>query len=343
MPSTRYLGSKRKLLPALSAVFSKLEFEVAADPFCGSGAVSYLLKTLGKEVFAADALLCNTIGTRALLCNAPLQLETRLQEAFEKMKASTEPPGFIETHFEKIFFTTEENRFIDRFVQQIQPWRPELKDAARFALFQAALAKRPYNLFHRANLYMRTQKVKRSFGNKATWDTPFETHILRNAKELQTARFDSGKKMTVVQQRVEDAAFLHADLVYLDPPYVSRKGMGVDYLDYYHLLEGIGLEDNAAWEKKLLTRYKHKPLLGRGQNPWCDATTILDSFSAVFDKCTHAKMVISYRSDGVPSIEELIALLKHHGRNVAVVDCGRYVYALSKNKKSKEIILVADD
>jgi hypothetical protein len=36
------------------------------------------------------------------------------------------------------------------------------------ALCQACLAKRPYNLFHRANLYMRTQDVERSFGNKTT-------------------------------------------------------------------------------------------------------------------------------------------------------------------------------
>jgi len=49
---------------------------------------------------------------------------------------------------------------------------------AYFALFQACIIKRPYNLFHRKNLYVRMAKVKRSFGNKKTWDSSFEEMFL---------------------------------------------------------------------------------------------------------------------------------------------------------------------
>ena len=33
---------------------------------------------------------------------------------------------------------------------------------AYFALFQSCIIKRPYNLFHRKNLYVRTKEMKRS-------------------------------------------------------------------------------------------------------------------------------------------------------------------------------------
>src|SRR5690242_4839183 len=49
-PELRYMGSKHRLLPWIHGVLHKLDFEVAADPFVGSGAVAYLLKTMGKRV-----------------------------------------------------------------------------------------------------------------------------------------------------------------------------------------------------------------------------------------------------------------------------------------------------
>jgi adenine-specific DNA methylase len=29
------------------------------------------------------------------------------------------------------------------------------------------------------------------------------------------------------------------DLVYIDTPYISKEGVDVDYLDFYHFLKGI--------------------------------------------------------------------------------------------------------
>ncbi|MBN2341186.1 MAG: DNA adenine methylase [Deltaproteobacteria bacterium] len=340
MPSTRYLGSKRKLLPALHAVFTELNFSVAADPFCGSGAVSYLLKTMGKEVIAQDALHWNVIGTRAVLSSPVTNLDTVLQQVFDSIDKSNAAPGFVEQNFKDVFFTDEENCFLDRFMLAVSTLSQPQKDVVMFALFQAALAKRPYNLFHRANLYMRTNDVKRSFGNKTTWDASFETLIRKNAAELARAQFVSERKMTVNHRRAEDSDFSNAQLVYLDPPYVSKRGTGVDYLDYYHFLEGLCMSDVGDWKRQMLMRYKHRPLAGRGNNQWCKPNDILRQFEMVLKRCRHAIVVISYRNDGIPSIDELTQVLKRNGKTVERIDCGTYVYALSKNNRSKEMILV---
>ena len=49
-PSTRYQGSKLKLLPFIGSHLSDLEFESALDAFGGTGSVSYMLKARGKAV-----------------------------------------------------------------------------------------------------------------------------------------------------------------------------------------------------------------------------------------------------------------------------------------------------
>ena len=55
-PRFRYMGSKFRLLEWLHASFSDLEFESCIDAFSGSGAVSYLLKSMGKKVVSNDSL-----------------------------------------------------------------------------------------------------------------------------------------------------------------------------------------------------------------------------------------------------------------------------------------------
>ena len=48
-PPLRFMGSKHRLLPWIQSVIAELEFDTALDAFSGSGCVSYLLKTMGKE------------------------------------------------------------------------------------------------------------------------------------------------------------------------------------------------------------------------------------------------------------------------------------------------------
>ena len=56
-PRLRYMGSKYRLVPYLTDVFTELGGETALDAFSGSGVVSYLLKTLGYQVTANDFLM----------------------------------------------------------------------------------------------------------------------------------------------------------------------------------------------------------------------------------------------------------------------------------------------
>jgi len=337
-PATRYQGSKRRLLPALAGIFARLEFGTALDPMCGTGAVAYLLKTMGKAVTAADALAFNAAAARALVENDGEIAGPLAGDLARGLPDPAAPPGLVETAYDGIFFEREENRFIDQILPRINALPSPRRELALWCLGQACLRKRPYNLFHRANLAMRRRDVPRGFGNKATWDTPFPAHLERLAAAADRAVFAGARPCRAGRGDVLEADPAGFDLVYLDPPYVSGRGTGVDYLDFYHFLEGLA--EPAGWEGRILHRYRHKPLRGRGAGPWSHPARIAGAFEAAIERFAPAVLVISYRSDGIPSVSEIAGWLGRAGKRVEVVDIGRYTYALSTNRRSREVVLV---
>ncbi|MFH1546768.1 MAG: DNA adenine methylase [Patescibacteria group bacterium] len=202
--------------------------------------------------------------------------------------------------------------------------------------FRLVLLKRPYNLFHRKNLYVRTAKVERSFGNKKTWDTPFEKHFLKFANEANNAVLDNKKNNFAFQNDIFDWDYVEPDLVYIDTPYISTKGVGVNYFDFYHFLEGIVKYDE--WANLIDCKSKHKKIKN-GKNEWCNKGEIHNAFKNLFNKFQNSLLVISYRDDGVPTTDELVEMLEKIGKRVEVKKMD-YKYVLS-NGNSKEVLIIA--
>ena len=73
---------------------------------------------------------------------------------------------------------------------------------------------------------------------------------------------------------------------------------------------------------------------------WTDAKRIAKAFDRLFAQFQKSILIVSYRSDGVPSEEELVNLLKQYKGDVRVEHYGKYKYVLSTNSESKEILLV---
>jgi adenine-specific DNA-methyltransferase len=64
-PRFRYMGSKFRLLPWIHDTLQGLDFETATDAFSGSGVVSYLLKSMCKQVQTNDNLNFPSVLTDA--------------------------------------------------------------------------------------------------------------------------------------------------------------------------------------------------------------------------------------------------------------------------------------
>jgi adenine-specific DNA methylase len=182
---------------------------------------------------------------------------------------------------------------------------------------------------------VRTSDVKRSFGNKATWDKPFEEHFYKFIKEINGAVFDNLHRNKAHNEDIFDLN-LKADLVYLDTPYIPQKGTLTHYRDFYHFLDGLSDYDN--WDKKIDYNSKHRKFKST-YNIWEDKKNIKDGFEKIIEKFKDSIIVISYRSDGIPSIDEISAILKNQGKKVSVETID-YKYVLSKKQDLKEVLII---
>ena len=295
-----------------------------------------MYKKNGKQVFYNDSLKFNHYIGLALIENQQVRLEDRDVDFILKKHEGVKSQNFIFDTFHDIYFTDEENKWLDVVITNIGEINNKGKQALAFyALFQSCIIKRPYNLFHRKNLYIRTAEVERSFGNKKTWDTPFADHFRKFANEANNAVFDNGKKNKAYHSDVFDLD-VTANLVYIDTPYVSLQGVGVNYFDFYHFLEGVVSYDR--WPDLIDGKSKHKKIKN-GKNEWCNKVEIHGAFERLFKKFKDSILVVSYRADGTPRIPELVDMLKKYKKDVEVKKLD-YQYALSKSA-SKEVLIIA--
>lgn len=337
-PKTRYQGSKRKLAGAILKHLEPFGFTTVLDAFGGTGAIAHAMKSAGKRVTYNDILTSNHQIGLALIENDVVRLADEDLDFLLSRDPTRPYDDFIERTFDGIYFTADENRRLDVVCQNIPRLPCRFKRAlAWFAVFQAALIKRPYNLFHRKNLYMRLSKVQRSFGNKTTWEGSFEQYVRRFAAEANHSVIDSGG---VCRAECKDAFDVEGEfeLVYIDTPYVNSKGTGTDYLAFYHFLNGLVCYRD--WERFLDRRYQHLPLRADRKSLWTSADEVCVAFDRLFNRFQNSILCVSYRSDGIPSVDQLAQMLKVHKRNVQVISLQPYQYALSTARNVSETLLI---
>lgn len=340
MPPTRYQGSKRKLVDWIWKHVRDLRFHTVLDAFGGTAAVAHMFKRQGKAVTYNDILRFNHVVGTALIENASVTLDDAEIERIVRRQRGRSYPAFVERTFGGIYYPDRENRWLDAARENIRHLAcPFRRAVALYALGQAALAKRPYNLFHRRNLYLRTADVRRGFGNKTTWDRPFEEHFRRCAAQANAAVFDNGQPCRALNL---DAAAVEPgfDLVYIDTPYVNARGVGVDYHGFYHFLEG--LVEYEQWGDRIDWGSKHRRLIPQPSR-WTRPRQIHEAFRALFERFASSILVVSYRADGIPSPAELADSLRSVKRRVRVYRHHGHQYVLSTNRRAAEVLLVGTD
>ena len=80
-PPTRFMGSKSKILPHIRDVIQQFDYATVLDLFSGSGVVSYMLKSEGKEVISNDYMALGATYSKALIENNTITLPTTTAES----------------------------------------------------------------------------------------------------------------------------------------------------------------------------------------------------------------------------------------------------------------------
>lgn len=304
-PSTRYMGSKNKLLSEIWAVASQFEFNTAVDLFSGSGIVGYMLKSHGKSVLSNDYMAMSSTFAKAMIENNDITISA--EEAVALLEPRKSNDHFVETTFQGLYFVDDDNRLIDIIRANIKAIKNPYKRAiAMSALMRACLKKRPRGIF--------TYVGHRYDDGRKDLTMSFRAQFLEAVEAVNAAVFDNGQTN---KARHGDAMTLKnhkADLVYIDPPYYSPLSDN-EYVRRYHFVEGLARDWKGVeiQEHTITKKFKSYP------TPFSSRKGATEAFDLLFKHFRDSVLVVSYSSNSQPTLDEMVAIMAKHKRHVEVV------------------------
>ncbi|MCH8041209.1 MAG: DNA adenine methylase [Nitrospinae bacterium] len=338
-PTTRYYGSKRKLLPWIFENIKMLNFNTVLDGFGGTGSVSLLFKAMNKDVTYHDAFsFSNHVGQTVLSDSLCISNETFAEFVNETIPRN----GLIYKTFKGLYYKDEENRWLDGFATKVFSSRLTDQEISlyMYTLYQACLKKRPFNIFHRTNLNLRLNKnVKRKFGNLTTWEHPFTKLMIKSYEEISPSLWRSRGIIKILKPSSITSVRKGYDLVYLDPPYISLvvKNNRDGYWKRYHFLEG--LSQYQEWHRLIDKKsyLKSMPTPKRFLD-WSQKKTFRDRLYALIKKHRQSIVVLSYVSNSYPDESDIGTFFKTLFSETSI-HSKDHPHALSKEKK-RELLFI---
>ncbi len=303
-PPTRFMGSKSKLLSEIWSVSSQFHIDTVVDLFSGSGIVGYMFKAHGKTVISNDYMAMSAAFSKAMIENNRVTLPT--DEAERLLIAQKESDHFVAETFKGLYYTDAENDLIDTLRINIAEISDPYKQAiAMTALIRACIKKRPRGIF--------TYTGQRYNDGRKDLKKTLSQQFIEAVESVNKAVFDNGKPN---QSRNEDAMDLHidqADLVYIDPPYYSPLSDN-EYVRRYHFVEGLARDWNGVeiQEHTQTKKFKSYP------TPFSSRKGAADAFDRLFMKYANSILVVSYSSNGLPTQDEMVAIMAKHKEHVEV-------------------------
>ena len=302
-PGTRYMGSKYRVLPFIWSSVNDLRFHSILDAFSGSGCVSYMFKQQGKRVVSNDFMKFAYHISKALIENQ----ETLITGEDRKMllAPNRKAGSFIADTFKGLYFTNEENYFLDVVRANIELFDDEYKKSlALSALVRACMKRRPRGIF--------TFTGERYNDGRRDMQIDLQQHFLENIDAFNKAVFDNSSYNLALGLDVFDLN-VDVDLVYLDPPYFTPTSDN-DYVRRYHFVEGLVRQ----WKGVEIQQHTITKKFKRYETPFYSRDTIYEAFEKLFEKFKKQIIVLSYSSNSIPDKTDLVGLLKRYKKHVNV-------------------------
>lgn len=303
-PTTRYMGSKNKLLDHIWEASKQFKFDTVLDLFSGSGVVSYMYKSHGKAVISNDYMSMDGVVTKALIENSNIRLG--IDDIEMLMDSDTPTDNFVFNTFKGIYFSDEDNHFIDIVRTNIKKLDNEYKKAvAMDALIRTCVKKRPRGIF--------TYVGDRYNDGRKDLQKSFHDHFIDAVELINNAVFDNGKEC---RSYIADSMTLNctADLVYIDPPYYTPKSDN-EYVRRYHFVEGLARDWKGVeiQENTKTKKFKSYP------TPFSTKDGATEAFDNIFKRHENSILIVSYSSNSLPNMDDMISLLKKYKNKVEVV------------------------
>jgi DNA adenine methylase len=333
-PVTKYMGSKQRLLPFIREHLRGLKFESALDAFSGSGCVAHMLKQTGAEVHANDFLAFCFHTARATTENNATRL-TR-DDVNKLLKLNAKAKSFVRETYAGLFFEEVDCAFLDNLWINIQSLKSPLKRSlALAAASRACMKKRPRGLF--------TYTSKTGWDGRRDLRLSMREQFIEAVAVLNSCVFSNQKDNKAYHGDVFELPNDAADLVYMDPPYISPYS-DCDYTRRYHFVEGYC----TYWKGADIMHETKTKKLRSYATAFAGRSGVVGAFRRLFAHFKNSIIVLSYSSNGIPTREDLVALLKEHKRSVVVHEAehryhhGNQAHKVGNNKSvAKEYLFIA--
>jgi len=317
-PSSRYMGSKNKIINELYKVFKKNKFDTVLDLFSGSASVSYLLKSMGKKVISNDYMsFASNISNAIIKNNKTLLTKNDLKKLMSEPESYNK---FVQEKFDKIFFSKNDNNFIDIVRHNAANFKNNSKKALAFAsLIKACQKKQPRGLF--------TFRGFRYDDGRLDLKKTIQEQFIDAVKVFNDSIFDNKQKNISRNQNFINLNET-ADLVYIDPPYFSKLSDN-GYVRRYHFLEGIvkSWKDLIIQENSVVKKFKNYPSM---------FDTEIGSKSAIkllIKKYSNKIIIFSYSSNSLPELNYFKKIGKENNMKILIKKIG-YTYSFGTQKKN---------
>ncbi len=333
-PNTRYMGSKRKLVPTIAQVVKQLKPKTALDAFAGSGCIAYLFKEMGISVTSNDFLkFAYQIGN-ASIANSHTVLTD--EDIDFLVNNTSKPHTFVRDTFKDLYFSDEDNAFLDNLWWNINSLKDERKKSlALAAVSRACIKRRPRGMFAYTGF--------RYDDGRKDLLLSLKEHFIKAAKEWNEAVFDNGAECFAENKDVFDLEDKGYDLVYIDPPYVSPHSDN-DYTRRYHFVEGY----MTYWKGVNIQEHTKTKKIESNPSRFSSKTTIYKAFDDLFAKFPDSTLLVSYSSNSIPNKTEMMDLLKTHKKSVELIEVdykysfGTHGHKIGDNKNTvSEYLFIA--
>ena len=304
-PSTRFMGSKSKLLSQIWSIASQFSFDTAIDLFAGSGIVGYMFKAQGKHVVSNDYMAMSAVFAKAMIENNDVTLP--MDTAEKLLVYKKQPDQFVQTTFQGLYYTDNENALIDTLRANIAAIRnPYQRAIAMSALIRTCTKKRPRGIF--------TYTGERYNDGRKDLQKSFETQFLEAVQAVNNAVFNNGcankaRRGDAMQLRMEQPG-----LVYIDPPYYSPLSDN-EYVRRYHFVEGLARD----WKGVEIQQHTQTKKFKSYPTPFSTLKGAANAFDLLFKRFSNSVLLISYSSNSLPTQDDMLAILAKHKKHVEVI------------------------
>jgi len=308
----KYLGSKRRLVPALTALAEASGARTGLDLFCGTTRVSQAWKALGLEVTAVDSARVAHVLARCYVATDPGSrpgLRAEVDEAVDRLNAVVGRPGYVTETFclASRYFRPENGARIDAVRDVIE------SEYAGTDLWPVLVT----SLLEAADRVDSTTGLQMAYLKQ--WAPRSHRPLALRVPELVAG---PGRAFRGDACELAGSPLVgDVDLAYLDPPYNQHR-----YDSNYHVWETL-----VAWDAPAhygVARKRQDLRLPGSRSAFNGRRTMPEALSRVVTRVRADVIVLSYNNESWLSFDELRELCAARGHvEVLAFDSARYVGA----------------